>query len=109
VRNATSAKDHLLLCVWALELFPEMPTSWRSAPNRQSPSSSPGHLLVLPSLSRENLARWRSQFYRLQLRAGLNFSLFDTNEWRPLFLLVSGGRLDGPGGRRTVGRRHLSE
>ena len=109
MRNATRAKDHLLRCVWALELFPEMPTRLRSAPNRQSPSSSPGHDLVLPSLSPEILALWRSQFARVQLRAGLKFSRFDTAEWRSLFLLVSGGRFDGPGGRRTVGGPRLTE
>jgi len=109
VRNAARAKDHLLRCVWALELFPEMPTRLRSAPNRQSPSSSPGHDLVLSSLSPEILARWWSQFARDQLRAGLNFSRFDTAEWRSLFLLVSGGRFDGPGGRRTVGGPRLTE
>jgi len=37
VRNATRANDHLLRCVWALELFPQMPTRLRSASNRQSP------------------------------------------------------------------------
>jgi len=84
VRNATRAKVHLLRCVWALELFPEMPTRLRSAPNRQSPSSSPGRDLVLPSLSREIFARWRSQFARVQLQAGLKFSRVSTR--------LSGGR-----------------
>jgi len=108
-RNATRAKDHLLRCAWVLELFAEMPTRMRSVPNRQSLSSSPGHDLVLPSLSPEILARWRSQLARVELRARLNFSRFDTAEWRSLFFLVSGGHFDGPGGRRTVGGPQLTE
>lgn len=106
-KNATRARQHLLTCQLALAHRPGVAALLASpdapAEDGTSLDSTP------PPLNDAVLAEWRLQFAILQLDSGMAFSTFDTPRWRAIFLTVSGGLFDGPGGRRAFGGPLLSE
>lgn len=106
-KNATRARRHLRKCHLALEHMPGVATLLAAPDTAAEDRADPD--LTLPPLPDATLAQWRLQFASLQLESGLAFSAFDTPRWRAMFLTLSGGRFDGPGGRRAVGGPLMSE
>jgi len=108
-RNATRARRHLRTCTAALALYPDLaqPLADADRPHAagQVAEALGGALLPIPA---NVLAMWRTNFAAVLLQAGLPLGLFDTAAWRSVFLLISGGRFDGPGGPRAVGGALLS-
>ena len=103
-RNATRARRHLRTCTGALALYPDLAQRLADA-DRPHAAGPVAEALggALPPIPANVLAMWRTNFAAVLLQAGLPFGLFDTAAWRSVFLLISGGRIDGPGGRRAVG------
>jgi len=108
-KNATRARRHVLSCVLAAELYPELQK--RLAPTARDGSvdvnANDITLPPPPNVPATTLASWRLQVSRVQLGSGLPFSTFDTEAWRLTLRLIQGSRFDGQGSRRVVGLTHL--
>ena len=108
-RNATRARRHPRICTGALALYPDSDQRLADAnrPHAAGPVAKAlgGALLPIPA---NVFDMWRTKSAAVLLQAGLPFGLCDAAAWRSVFLLISGGRFDGPGGRRAVGRALLT-